>query len=791
MHILNDFFLLTWNQKESFSVAFDEAATLRLSHNYTHDTERFCDSAAITLIIHPENLEAIGKLESLNQILNNLFSTLAFTKENIQKAQKTLLHFLIEQGNLGVNQAITHRLERLRKEEIISYDVARRLMSFISLIEEKKERPVPMSAVLSDDKKVSFDYYESVNALILLGERLLPLLEDEVLEQRVGSTLHRMRNATFSIGVTGVMNAGKSTLLNAFLGKELLGTAVVPETANLTVIAYAKEPYALVNFWNASEWTAIEKSASRLSGMEAFIAESKGHFGSDLERWIDTIGRCERIALEDLGAYTSVKASDKKCNLVKSVEVYTDVALLENGVLIVDTPGLDDPVVQREEITLAYLNTCDVLIHLMNASQAATQKDVDFIIDALLYRKVAQLLIVITRIDAISDTALEEVIAYTKKSIHARLKEHNKASLLDEIIAKLSFIPVSAQLALWHKIGRGEEALARGYSLEKTGMPHFETYVHALLFGEQSAKASITVASNRKELKHIAHTTHQTLLQSLSLLSLSQEEISVRFDAYHNEKNAIQEALERFTTALVQTQEALHDYVKTLYIFANNKIDALGNVLYKRIMDDVVYELSKHKRLPQEARIAYMVDAGLKEGMLDLIRDYRYEFQKKIEKALEDLSVRYAVFESQESPITFDAKGFCEEYFSKTMIFKNSAAVVSQINHAIARDAKKEKGRLDQKIEALLKEELALRKETLSHTLAFLNEKILKDFSERINAPIVETKAQMQRKEKMLSDARERLMCHHHDEEAQKNALQKRLKTVETVLKALDDGRSV
>ncbi|MCD8541630.1 MAG: dynamin family protein [Aliarcobacter cryaerophilus] len=42
-----------------------------------------------------------------------------------------------------------------------------------------------------------------------------------------------MNNQKFSIGITGVMNAGKSTMLNALMGKEILGSAVVPETANL------------------------------------------------------------------------------------------------------------------------------------------------------------------------------------------------------------------------------------------------------------------------------------------------------------------------------------------------------------------------------------------------------------------------------------------------------------------------------------------------------------------------------------------------------------------------------
>ena len=47
-----------------------------------------------------------------------------------------------------------------------------------------------------------------------------------------------MNNQKFSIGITGVMNAGKSTMLNALMGKEILGSVVVPETANLTIVKH-------------------------------------------------------------------------------------------------------------------------------------------------------------------------------------------------------------------------------------------------------------------------------------------------------------------------------------------------------------------------------------------------------------------------------------------------------------------------------------------------------------------------------------------------------------------------
>ncbi len=255
-------------------------------------------------------------------------------------------------------------------------------------------------------------------------------------------------------------------------------------------------------------------------------------------------GESETIPVQDLALYTSAKHSDKKCNLVKSVELYTDLKFVQDGVQIVDTPGLDDPVVQREEITLEYLSECDLMIHLMNAAQAATQKDVDFIIDALLYRNVARLLIVITRIDAIKEKELQEVIDYTKRSIEARLKEQNKGAKLDEIIAKIVFIPIAGKLALMHKLGQVKEALALGYDMERTGLPLVEAYLEDVLFGSNSEKANLIISANRKEIESIIAESMASFEQELHYLNISHEEIEQAYVKHQEDKKAMVHFLE-------------------------------------------------------------------------------------------------------------------------------------------------------------------------------------------------------------------------------------------------------
>lgn len=109
---------------------------------------------------------------------------------------------------------------------------------------------------------------------------------------------------------------------------------------------------------------------------------------------------------------------------------------------MVDTPGLDDVVVQREIVTNEYLRESDFLIHLMNASQSLTQKDADFLVHCLLNSRLSKFLIVLTKADLLSKKDLEEVIVYTKESLKSRLVD------LDEnLVEKIDFLCVSAKMA--------------------------------------------------------------------------------------------------------------------------------------------------------------------------------------------------------------------------------------------------------------------------------------------------------------------------------------------------------
>src|SRR5574344_1804919 len=494
---------------------------------------------------------------------------------------------------------------------------------------------------------------------------LKDLITNEELEKEINSTKDYINNQKFSIGITGVMSAGKSTMLNALMGREILGSAVVPETANLTIVKHNPTENAKVFYWNEKEWQKIENSAKELVSMKEFVKETHDTFKDELKNYIKPTSRFDEVDINDLKSYTSAEHSAKKCNLVKYVELGSNLKFLSDGIEIVDTPGLDDPVIQREEITKEYISKCDMMMHLMNVSQSATLKDVEFIIDAVLYQNISKLLVVITRADTVSKKNLEEVIEYTKSSIQKQLKAQNKDSQLDHILKTIKFIPISGRMALLHRTGREKEALEAGFTLEDTGILEIENYLTETLFGSNSQKGELVVQSSKTQIsrtieKQISYNNYE-----LKLLSKSKDELKIDLEKFNKKKEINKRVLSSMTEDIVYYKNDAKSYIDSLETFLQSELIELQNIIKQRVISDTRYSFEKEKRKPESSRIKVIVETAIKDGIIDVIRDYRYKFIKKSQIIGEQCEQKYhdLGFAIGHKNDNFDARGFFQDDF--------------------------------------------------------------------------------------------------------------------------------
>jgi len=183
-----------------------------------------------------------------------------------------------------------------------------------------------------------------VAAGIELGEQTLHSLT------RVGNMVS---NDVFRIMFVGSFSRGKSTMINALLGQDILPAKLAPTTAIITVIKYGDTPRA----------TLFYKDGVR-APLEVPINELRHHL------------------IIPKGAFQQTEYGNKIETQYEKMEIEYPLELCQDGVEIVDSPGLEEDEV-RARITLTFLNQADAAVVLLSCQQLITLEEERFIKDEL------------------------------------------------------------------------------------------------------------------------------------------------------------------------------------------------------------------------------------------------------------------------------------------------------------------------------------------------------------------------------------------------------------------------
>ncbi len=249
------------------------------------------------------------------------------------------------------------------------------------------------------------------------------------------------------VGIVGQVKAGKSSFLNALLfdGQEVLPQAATPMTAALTVIRHAPETRAVVKFYEEPEWAEVLRADAEYGRLcrearerlEAQAAQG-GAFGRERSSAPPTRAAVEAglpeeclaahelvemvrarnlrpeeqlrkktVAVEGGGPLTDLRgrleayvgADGAFTPLVRSTELYYAHPYLED-LEIVDTPGINDPVISRGRATRSHLGECDAVLVLSSVqSSFLDAQDTRFLVNQLPASGIKTALIVGTKLD--------------------------------------------------------------------------------------------------------------------------------------------------------------------------------------------------------------------------------------------------------------------------------------------------------------------------------------------------------------------------------------------------------
>jgi GTPase Era involved in 16S rRNA processing len=186
--------------------------------------------------------------------------------------------------------------------------------------------------------------------------------------------LMRLSEEPLVLAVVGEFNAGKSTLLNAWLGKELLPTGVRPTTAVPCIVRYGEKDGGKIIYTDGSS--------------ESVLPEN-------LRRYVDERAR-------------SANDVDNSARKAVSVELFLPIPDLKT-VWLVDTPGLNSLVPEHRAATAQLLKRADAFIWVVDATQLGRESE------AVSCRELvppgATMVAVLNRMDEIAADERDEVVA--------------------------------------------------------------------------------------------------------------------------------------------------------------------------------------------------------------------------------------------------------------------------------------------------------------------------------------------------------------------------------------------
>jgi GTP-binding protein EngB required for normal cell division len=186
----------------------------------------------------------------------------------------------------------------------------------------------------------------------------------------------RLSTGQFHLAVLGQFKRGKSTLINALLGAEILPSGVLPVTLVPVFLRSGSQPDLEISYHN-------------------------GHSS-------------EHYSLDRLGEFVNEANNPKNQRNVGRVDLFYPADLLQSGIVLIDTPGVGSTLQHNTDTTLDFLPRCDAAIVVFSADPPITAVEVEFL--RQLQPHVADLFFVLNKIDyldADSATAAKQFLCET------------------------------------------------------------------------------------------------------------------------------------------------------------------------------------------------------------------------------------------------------------------------------------------------------------------------------------------------------------------------------------------
>jgi len=186
----------------------------------------------------------------------------------------------------------------------------------------------------------------------------------------------RLATGRLNVVVVGHFKRGKSSLLNAIIGRPVLPVGVTPVTALVTLIRRGPAESAHVHFLD---------------------------------------GRKESISLDSLADFISEKANPKNLLAAEKVDIELPDLDIPPNVVLADTPGTGSVFRHNTEALQRWLGHIDAAVFVISADPPVGEAELELLREVR--SRAGETRIVLNKIDRLQGDELEEAVDYARKAV--------------------------------------------------------------------------------------------------------------------------------------------------------------------------------------------------------------------------------------------------------------------------------------------------------------------------------------------------------------------------------------
>lgn len=385
----------------------------------------------------------------------------------------------------------------------------------------------------------------SINNALIELEKVCGEMKMEENRKDLEKIRTKLAEHRFAVGVMGEFKRGKSTVINSLLEKEIMPSDILPCSATMNRVTYDMHPHVVLHMRD---------------------------------------GSTKDISVDRLASYVTKLTGENESRAagVDEAIVYYPCRFCQNGVDIVDTPGLNDDE-RMNKISEEVIPKLDAVIMVLTPDNPFSMSEAEFVRSKLMTSDLSRLIFLVNKIDQVRRKAdRPRVVEGIRQKIQTSVLEKTanvygidskEYKETEKKIGKIRIYPISALDALDGKL-EGDEEL-----IQQSGTLVFEEALTRILTEERGA---LELTGPLNAISRTAVDIAKTAATRKNALALSAQEFA------ECQNNALEQI-----RVMRQDKQAEKERLKASSVEAKTKMEQMVIQFYPKLKQKLYAKVEK------------------------------------------------------------------------------------------------------------------------------------------------------------------------------------------------------